>query len=155
MQESEAEKEIAFFKQKNYDVVHSERGGLITLHNPGQLLCYPIVDLHSLKMGPFVWIEFNLKWIQESLKAFQVPSKIQTDAVGVFTDKGKIASLGFRIKNGISTHGLAINVKNDLTDFASFNPCGLCQAGTDKVENYQPGVSLKSVQQVMSDLLIN
>ncbi len=146
MDEKDAEKEITYFKNKNYDVVRSERGGLLTLHNPGQLLCYPIVNLRSLKMGPFDWIESNLKLIKESLAAFNVPAFYKTDAVGVFTEKGKIASLGFRIKNGISTHGLAINVKNDLQDFYAFNPCGLCSAGADSISNYVPEISLEDVR---------
>lgn len=147
MDETSAEKEISYFKNKNYDIVRSERGGLLTLHNPGQLLCYPIVNLRRLKIGPFEWIEYNLKLIKESLEALQVPAFYRTDTVGVFTEKGKIASMGFRIREGISTHGFAINVKNDLQDFYAFNPCGLCQVGADSVASYDASTSLEDLYQ--------
>lgn len=152
MDEKDAEKEISFFKNKNYDVVRSERGGLLTLHNPGQLLGYPIVNLRSLNVGPFLWIEKNLQLIKSALEAFKVPAHYQTDSVGVFTPKGKIASLGFRIRNGISTHGFAINVKNDLNDFYEFNPCGLCQAGADSVQTYNSNIDLNQVRLKLIEL---
>lgn len=145
MDEKDATKEITFFKNKNYDIVRSERGGLLTLHNPGQLLCYPIVNLRSLGIGAHQWIEQNLLCIQQVLQSFSVPSFYKMDSVGVFTEKGKITSMGFRIKAGISTHGFAINVRNDLRDFYEFNPCGLCQAGVSSIENYVPQITMQEV----------
>ena len=144
--ESTVADELNYFRKQNYDVVRSERGGLLTMHNPGQLLCYPIASLRTLKMGPREWIQYNLMSIKRVLKDFSVPAYYKMDSVGVFTANGKIASLGFRIRNGISTHGFAINVKNDLRDFYKFNPCGLCRAGADSVHQYLPGVTVEDVR---------
>ena len=153
LQESSVEREIELFKSKGYDIVRSERGGLLTLHNPGQLVCYPIVNLRTLGLGAREWIEWNLALIKQTLAAFGVPADYKMDSVGVFTEKGKIASLGVRIKNGVSTHGFAVNVKNDLRDFYEFNPCGLCSAGADGISNYVPEISLQKVRDVTSKFI--
>jgi lipoyl(octanoyl) transferase len=108
------------------ELVHSDRGGDITFHGPGQLVAYPIIRLndHALSVGGYV--RLLQETVIAALAAFGVPSHREADAVGVWTDDGaKICAIGVRIRRGISMHGLALNVTTDLSSFNLIVPCGL------------------------------
>jgi lipoyl(octanoyl) transferase len=108
------------------ELVHSDRGGDITFHGPGQLVAYPIIRLndHALSVGGYVRLLQEI--VIAALADFGVPSHRESDAVGVWTDDGaKICAIGVRIRRGISMHGLALNVTTDLSCFNLIVPCGL------------------------------
>ena len=112
-------------------VVRVDRGGDVTYHGPGQLVGYPIVDLRRLGVKRFV--EGLEGSILDVLGALGVKGERRRGCVGVWASGGKIASLGIRVSRGISTHGFALNVGNDLEPFARIHPCG------------QPGCAMTSV----------
>lgn len=120
-------------------LVHTDRGGLTTLHNPGQLVIYPIVNLRAHKLGVREWVELLLESTVACLNKCNII--VIDKKFGVFTKNGKIASIGININKGISTHGIAINVCNDLTLFDRFNPCGVQNQKMDKVAHYAPATS--------------
>jgi lipoyl(octanoyl) transferase len=108
------------------ELVHSDRGGDITFHGPGQLVAYPIIRLndHALSVGGYVRLLQDI--VIAALAEFGVPAHRESDAVGVWTDDGaKICAIGVRIRRGISMHGLALNVTTDLSCFSLIVPCGL------------------------------
>jgi lipoyl(octanoyl) transferase len=100
-----------------------KRGGDVTYHGPGQLVGYPIVDVRRLGARRFVeGLEASLV---DCLASMGVDARRKRGCVGVWTPKGKIASIGVRLSRGISTHGFALNVSNDLAPFARIHPCGV------------------------------
>lgn len=112
-------------------VVRVDRGGDVTYHGPGQLVGYPIVDVRRLGVKRFV--EGLEGSVLDLLRALDVRAERRRGCVGVWAPGGKIASFGVRVSRGVSTHGFALNVGNDLAPFARIHPCG------------QPGCAVTSV----------
>ena len=115
--------------RRNIELVHSDRGGDITFHGPGQIVAYPIIRLadHGLSVSGYV---HRLEAIViATLAEIGIKSHADPKVVGVWTDDGghaaKICAIGVRIRRGVSLHGLALNVDIDLTSFAHIIPCGL------------------------------
>ena len=110
---------------KGFSLFKSPRGGQATLHQPGQLVIYPIFDLRALKIGPRCWTEHLLNYSQSFLREqYGVQTERLEGRPGLYTSGGKILYLGLRIQRGISSHGLALNVTNPLEDFALIRSCG-------------------------------
>lgn len=105
-------------------VVQSDRGGQVTYHGPGQLVVYLMVDLKRLGWGPRALVSAIEQAIVSTLAQWQIDAAPRADAPGVYVGERKIASLGLRIKNGRSFHGLALNIDMDLGPFQRINPCG-------------------------------
>ncbi len=113
-----------------------DRGGHATLHSPGQLVIYPILNLseHGLTVRDYLCA------LQKSTIAFFDQLGIKTfakeDSPGIYTEKGKIAFFGIRVKKGIAFHGLAINVSNDTEDFSLIRSCGANLETFDRVADH-------------------
>lgn len=101
------------------------RGGLATAHEPGQLVVYPIVSLASLRLSPSVFMEKMVDSIVCVLRDLGVDVWAKPEHRGVFCEKGKIASVGTSVRENITSHGLSVNVHNDLATFSRIIPCGL------------------------------
>ncbi|MEE9218803.1 MAG: lipoyl(octanoyl) transferase LipB [Acidobacteriota bacterium] len=105
-------------------VVETDRGGGATLHSPGQLVGYPILrlgrspDLHRLLRG----MEATLI---RTLRSVGIPGERRCGFTGVWVGTQKIASIGMRFEKGVTLHGFALNVSNDIGLFDSIVPCGL------------------------------
>jgi len=105
-------------------VVKSDRGGQITYHGPGQIIVYTLVDLRRLGIGVRQFVRRLEQSIVELLKAYGIAASGREQAPGVYVGETKIASLGLRIRNGCSYHGVSLNVDMDLAPFANIDPCG-------------------------------
>lgn len=105
-------------------VVQTDRGGQVTYHGPGQLVAYLMLDLKRLSFGPRDLVTAMEKTVINTLQQWGVESSAKPDAPGVYIRGRKIASLGLRIKQGRSFHGLALNVDMDMEPFLRINPCG-------------------------------
>jgi len=109
-------------------VVHTDRGGQVTYHGPGQVVLYPLLDVRRGKIGVRDLVTALENAVIDVLSSYGVSARARPDAPGVYvmTDAGeaKIASLGLRIRRGASFHGVALNVDGDLTPFLRINPCG-------------------------------
>lgn len=111
------------------ELVHSDRGGDVTFHGPGQLVIYPIVRLndHGLSVGGYVRLLQNA--VIAALGEIGIAARREEGVVGVWADDGgkaaKICAIGVRIRRGVSMHGLALNVHTDLSYFDLIVPCGL------------------------------
>ena len=106
-------------------VVHSDRGGDITYHGPGQLIVYCLMDLKRLQIGVKTLVHGLEQVVIQYLSGFNVVGERIATAPGIYVKGDKLASLGLRVRNGCSFHGLAINVDMDKTPFSHINPCGL------------------------------
>ena len=105
-------------------VVQADRGGQVTYHGPGQLVCYVMLDVRRLGFGVRDLVSRIEQSIVDLLASYDVLAVSKPDAPGVYVNGDKIASLGLRIRNGRSFHGLALNVDMDLEPFGRINPCG-------------------------------
>ena len=105
-------------------VVKSDRGGQVTYHGPGQMVAYLLLDVRRLGFGVRELVSRMERCLIELLASYGVNAQAKVDAPGVYVDGAKIASLGLRIRNGCSFHGLALNVDMDLEPFRRINPCG-------------------------------
>lgn len=105
-------------------VVQVDRGGQVTYHGPGQLVCYLLIDVRRSGMGVRALVSHIEQSLIDLLASYGVAALAKPDAPGVYVGGAKIASLGLRIRNGRSFHGLALNVDMDLEPFRRINPCG-------------------------------
>ena len=106
-------------------IIQTDRGGQVTYHGPGQLIIYFLLDLKKLNIGPKILVCNIEKSIIKLLKKdFNIPAELKANAPGVYVFGEKIASIGLRIKNGCSYHGLSLNINMDLKPFGYINPCG-------------------------------
>ncbi|WP_407292797.1 lipoyl(octanoyl) transferase LipB [Stutzerimonas zhaodongensis] len=105
-------------------VVQADRGGQVTYHGPGQLVCYLMLDVRRLGFGVRELVSRIEQSLIDLLASYDVQASAKPEAPGVYVDGAKIASLGLRIRNGRSFHGLALNVDMDLEPFGRINPCG-------------------------------
>ncbi len=105
-------------------VVQVDRGGQVTYHGPGQLVGYLLLDVRRLGIGVRELVSRIERSLIDLLGDYGVEATAKPDAPGVYVNGAKIASLGLRIRNGRSFHGLALNVDMDLEPFRRINPCG-------------------------------
>lgn len=105
-------------------VVQVDRGGQVTYHGPGQLVVYLLLDVRRLGFGVRELVTRIENSLIDLLASYGVTAAARPEAPGVYVDGAKIASLGLRIRNGCSFHGLALNVDMDLEPFQRINPCG-------------------------------
>lgn len=105
-------------------VVQVDRGGQVTYHGPGQLVAYLMLDVRRSGIGVRELVSRIERSLIDLLASYGVEAAAKADAPGVYVEGAKIASLGLRIRNGRSFHGLALNVDMDLQPFQRINPCG-------------------------------
>ncbi|MBY0314980.1 MAG: lipoyl(octanoyl) transferase LipB [Bdellovibrionales bacterium] len=127
-------------------VVKTTRGGQATLHNPGQLVIYPLLSLKAMNITVRNFVEAMLEVSAQTLKNCNITIDSQKD--GLFTSVGKICSAGFNIKNGKTSHGLAINVRNDLVEFSKIRACGVTNSPMDRVSHYDPDMTPENLFEI-------
>jgi lipoate-protein ligase B len=111
-----------WYRAQGIDVCDTDRGGRVTYHGPGQLVAYPIMGVE--RVADFVHT------MEGAIVAALADEGIEAEVrgapfTGVWADDAKIASIGVRVSGGVSTHGLAVNVDNDLQPFEWIVPCGI------------------------------
>jgi len=109
----------------NIPVRRIDRGGDVTWHGPGQLVAYPILSLRERRLGVRGHVEALERAIVGVASDFGVTAATREGCVGVWTARGKLASIGIRVAGGVTMHGAAFNVDPDLSSFALINPCGV------------------------------
>ena len=129
--------------------VHSiDRGGEATAHEPGQLVVYPIVRLDVLGIGVVDLVRGLAATLAETIGTFGVDAEYDTDHPGLWTREEtprKIASVGMRVSGGVTTHGAALNVTNDLSTFRLIVPCGMPQTPLARVAEFTADVRVDTV----------
>ncbi|MDB0046983.1 lipoyl(octanoyl) transferase LipB, partial [Candidatus Pelagibacter sp.] len=126
------------------------RGGKITYHGPGQLICYFVIDLKKRKKDIRKFITLIEKTIIESLSEFNIKSFGDPKNIGIWvnekSDIKKVAAIGVRVSKWIAYHGFAINIDNDLTKYQNIIPCGISDKGI---------INLKSINDQNYNILSN
>ena len=110
---------------KRIKIINTNRGGKITLHNPGQKVVYFVIDLNKRKRDVRRLIKTIEKSIIEFLKIYKIKAKSDKKNIGIWVNKKKIAAIGLKISKWIAFHGCSININNDLKEYLKIVPCGL------------------------------
>lgn len=124
-----------FLEQRNIPIIPTERGGDITYHGPGQLIVYGICDLHQQKRDVPGFVSVLEEAMIRTLEAYGIKGERLSINRGVFVSHGKIGSVGIGLKNGVTFHGMALNVTLDLEPFSWINPCGLKGMRMTSIQN--------------------
>lgn len=115
----------SFLEQQGAQLVPTDRGGEITMHNPGQLVGYLIRQLDPQQIGLHSYLRSIEASLQTVAAAFGVKTWTRKGLTGVWVEDRKLASIGIAVKRWVTLHGFGLNVCNDLTPFTWIVPCGL------------------------------
>ena len=138
---------------KTYQI---ERGGDVTFHGPGQLVGYPIMDLHNYNKSISCYMRSLEQLIIDTLAEFRVTAERKDGLTGVWVGDEKIAALGVRVTRWITMHGFALNVSPDLTYYSGIIPCGIFEYGvTSMAKQLTDEVAVDSVKQVLIEKFMN
>ena len=120
------------------ELIKTNRGGKITCHAPGQLICYFVLDLRK-KKDIRKFISCIEKTIIETLKEYKIETFSDKDNIGIWHKKNnsinKVAAIGVRVKKWIAYHGFAININNNLEQYKKIIPCGITDKGVTNLIN--------------------
>lgn len=126
-------------------IIQSDRGGQVTYHGPGQLVAYVLMDIRRRNIGIRTLVSKLEQILIAVLARYQIDANIRCGAPGVYVHEKKIASIGLRVKNGCTYHGIALNVNMDLKPFMDINPCGFSQMEMTQVSDFQSNVTLEEL----------
>ena len=132
---SYSEKEIL---DKSIKIIKTNRGGKITYHGPGQLICYFVINLRKEKKDIRKFISLIEKTIIETLEFFNIKTFADKENIGIWhnnnNDIKKVAAIGVRISKWIAYHGFSININNDLKKYDAIIPCGIKDRGVTNLK---------------------
>ena len=110
---------------KTVNLIKTNRGGKITLHNPGQTVVYFAINLNKRKKDIRKFINVIEDSIIEFLKIYRIDAKKDKKNIGIWVKDKKIAAIGLRVSRWIAFHGCSININNNIKDYLKIIPCGL------------------------------
>jgi len=146
---------------KSIDVIKTNRGGKITYHGPGQLICYFVIDLRD-KKDVRKFITSIEKTIIQTLRFFNIETFSDKKNIGIWHKKknkiSKVAAIGVRVRKWIAYHGFAINIDNNLDQYKKIIPCGIIDKSvtnlmTIKDQDYSK-LEIKLIENFISNLKI-
>ena len=138
---------------KKIKIIKTNRGGKITLHNPGQNIIYFVLNLNKRKKDIRKLINVIEKSIIEFLKIYKINGKKDEKNIGIWVNKKKIAAIGLRISKWIAYHGCSINISNNLDQYLKIIPCGLDNQKITSIYN-ENGVIVKNIEKKLRNIFI-
>jgi lipoyl(octanoyl) transferase len=143
--------------ENNIPIEQSSRGGKVTYHGPGQLMIYFILHISIFNNDINNFVRFIENIIIKGLKEFGINSFTKDGLVGIWSSKNgkdvKIASIGLRVKNGVTIHGTSINIENDLSHFKSIIPCGIKNYEISSINDIDNKIKYSMVTDILYKLL--
>tara|TARA_B110000438_G_C15693343_1_gene597758 strand:+ start:244 stop:966 length:723 start_codon:yes stop_codon:yes gene_type:complete len=133
-------------KPINADVIQIDRGGEVTYHGPGQLVCYPIIDLHNYKLSVSWYMRILENVVMKSLNSFGISANQKKGLSGVWVEDSKICAMGVRLAQWVSMHGFAINVNPNMKYFDSMIPCGLFEYGVTSLDELDISCNMNDLE---------
>lgn len=143
-----------FLEKAGIPLIRVERGGDITFHGPGQLVMYPVIDLHAARLSVPDHIEKLEEVMIRAAQDWGIRAQRNPMNRGIWVGKNKLGSVGIAIRHGISFHGMALNVNLSLEPFGWINPCGLQEiAMTSMEQELLRRVSMNQVREAVKRYL--
>ena len=144
---------------KSIKLIKTNRGGKITYHGPGQLICYFVIDLRNKKKDIRNFVCIIEKTIIQTLDQFNIKSFADRNNVGVWTKNKKkiekIAAIGIRVSKWIAYHGFSININNDLNKYKNIIPCGIKDKGVTNLKSIIDQNYSGLDQKIIDNFIIN
>lgn len=140
-------------RANNIPLINIDRGGQITYHGPGQLVFYCLLDLRRAKLGVKKFVYRIEQTLIDWLGTYEIDAFRKANAPGVYTNAGKIAALGIRVKNGLCYHGVSLNVDMNLEPFNDINPCGYVGMKVCQLADYEVNIDLSYCAQSFANSL--
>ena len=145
---------------KSIKILKTNRGGKITYHGPGQLICYFVIDLKKGKKDIRKFISIIEKTIVDTLRYYEIETFPDKNNIGIWYNENskikKIAAIGVRVSKWIAYHGFSINIKNDLEKYNAIIPCGITDKGVTNLRNIKDqnynGLENKLIENFISNL---
>ena len=145
--------------EKSIKIFKTNRGGKITWHGPGQIICYLVIDLNKRKKDIRKFISAIEKSIINTLEEIDMKSFNDRKNVGIWINHNnqikKIAAIGIRVKKWIAFHGFSINYSNSLKEYKKIVPCGIRDKGIINIINIKKVDKEKILKNLKKNLLIN
>jgi lipoyl(octanoyl) transferase len=148
-------------KNNNIKFYKTNRGGDITYHGPGQIVCYPILDLDNFFTDIHKYLRFLEETIILTLKDYEIDGKRSENETGVWLnpnsiDARKICAMGVKASRWVTMHGLALNVNNDLSYFENIIPCGIRgKSITSIAQECEKNIQIESVKKKILKNFLN
>ena len=144
---------------KSINITKTNRGGKITYHGPGQLVCYLVIDLKKRKKDIRKFISAIEKSIINTLKFYNIETFSDKNNIGIWFNKHnkieKIAAIGIRVSKWIAYHGFSININNDLSKYNSIVPCGVKDKGVSKLSDISSQNYERIAEILIDNLMVN
>jgi len=144
---------------KTIKIIKSNRGGKITYHGPGQLICYFVIDLKKRNKDIRKFVSLIEKTIIDTLQYYKIDTFNDKNNIGIwYKDKSnikKVAAIGLRVSKWIAYHGFSININNDLKKYESIIPCGIKDKGVTSLNkiNNQNYTNLENI--IIKNFILN
>jgi len=126
-----------FLEEQGIRVYETDRGGDITYHGPGQLVCYPILDLNGFGRDVHLYAHHMEETVIRTLQAFGICAGRNKKYPGVWVESAKIAAEGIGVQHWVTMHGVSLNVCPNLNHFSLIIPCGISTLGVTSMEKIQ------------------
>ena len=144
---------------KSINVIKTSRGGKITWHGPGQLICYTLINLNNRNKDIRNFLNVIEKSIINSLKYFGIDSYSDRKNIGIWTKHNnkekKIGAIGIKIKRWVTYHGFSININNDLSNYNKIVPCGIKNKGITTLNKIKKQSYKKLSDELIKNLISN
>ena len=145
--------------EKNIKIFKTNRGGKITWHDPGQIICYMVINLNKRKKDIRKFISVIEKSIIDTLRELDIKSFNDRKNIGIWINHKnkikKIAAIGIRVKKWIAFHGFSINYSNSLEEYKKIIPCGIKDKGIITIRNIKMVSKEEILKKLKKNLLIN
>ena len=144
---------------KSINIIETTRGGKITWHGPGQLICYLAINLKVRKRDIRKFLNIIENSIILSLKKFEIHSYSDKKNIGIWTklnnEDKKVGAIGIKVKRWVSYHGFSININNDISNYKKIIPCGIKDKGVTTLKNIDNQNYNKLSKEIIKNLLTN
>ena len=148
---------VSFSKKEIVDkkikIIKSNRGGKITLHNPGQKIIYFVINLNKRKKDIRRLINIIELSIINFLKIYKILAKKDKKNIGIWVNEKKIAAIGIRVSRWVAYYGCSINISNNLNQYLKIIPCGLSNRKVTSIFN-EKGVRPKNFEKQLADIFV-
>ena len=144
---------------KSIDIIKTSRGGKITWHGPGQLICYLVINLNNKKRDIRKFVNIIENSIILSLKSFGINSYSDRKNIGIWTkvnnEDKKVGAIGIKVKRWIAYHGFSININNDISNYKKIIPCGIKDKDVTTLKNIENQNYNKLPENIIKNLITN
>ena len=144
---------------KSIDIIKTSRGGKITWHGPGQLICYLVINLNNRKNDIRKFINIIENSIILSLQSFGIHTYSDRKNIGIWTklnnEDKKVGAIGIKVKKWIAYHGFSININNDISNYKKIIPCGIKDKGITTLKKIDNQNYNKLSEEIIKNLITN